>query len=65
MEFSNEINMEISPFATLEGHSLGVSSIHYNPINDREFLSSSHDEHILIWDIDSKTVKKDISLKGG
>ncbi len=65
MEFSNEVNMEIKPFATVRQHTLGVTAIKFNPQNPNEFMTASHDEHVCIWDYSSRTAVQKVRLVNG
>jgi len=61
MEFSNEVNLEVKPIITYKEHTSGVEKIRFNPSNQNEFMSASHDASIRLWDINSHHSVKKIS----
>lgn len=51
MEFSNEIKMELAPFAALRNHEKGIEAVQFNPQKSTEMMTASHDKTICLWDM--------------
>ena len=45
---------EVFPIAQFKGHLKGVECIAFNPKNDTELISGSHDTTLKFWDLNTE-----------
>lgn len=60
-EFSNEVNMEIKPTDELNLHTLAVESVHFNPQNEAEMMTASHDHFICFYDLNKMQMTRKVN----
>lgn len=61
LEFNNEVNMEIKSSQEIHLHTLAVEAVQFNPQNDAEIMTASHDHHICFYDLNKMQVSRKVN----